>query len=671
MENPLLSLGRPIPFDSIRAEHVVPAVRALLADADARLSKMADTRPTYAETLGELEAATEQLELTMGVVEHLESVVTTAELREAYNAVLPEVSAFWSSIPLRENVWNALRAFSNTEEARALEPTRSRLLEKTLADFRRHGATLDPAGKQRLSEIDRELGLLTTKFSQNVLDATNAFELLIDDASKLSGLPESALAAARASAETKGKSGYRLTLQAPSIMAVLTYADDPKLRESIWRAQNTRALEAPYDNRPLVTEILRLRKAKAALLGFRDFADLVTEDRMAKTGARARAFVDELTEKTRSAFERENAELTAFRQQLEGPGAPALRPWDIAYYAEKLRRASYDLDEEELRQYFAADNVLKGAFAVAERLFGVRIEADPKLSRWDPEVIAYHLRDASGAVIGTFYVDLYPRENKRGGAWMHGLLAAVPPEPHVAVFCANVSPPVGGTPSLLIHRDAETLFHEFGHLLHHCLSRVTTRSLACTRVAQDFVELPSQIMENWCSEREALNLFARHYSTSEPIPDVLLERLRAARTFRAGNAQMRQLGFASVDLALHVDYDPERDGDVMEYARSILARYAPAELPDGYGMLASFLHLFASPVGYAAGYYSYKWAEVLDADAFGRFRAEGVLSPAVGAEFRDKILALGDSRDPMELFVSFMGREPQPQALLERQGLAA
>ena len=254
---------------------------------------------------------------------------------------------------------------------------------------------------------------------------------------------------------------------------------------------------------------------------------------------------------------------------------------------------------------------------------------------------------------------------------MHGLLAAVPPEPHVAVFCANVSPPVGDKPSLLVHRDVETLFHEFGHLLHHCLSRVPVRSLSCTRVAQDFVELPSQIMENWCSEREALNLFARHYRSGEPIPERLLERLRAARTFRAANAQMRQLGFAAVDLALHRQYDATRDGDVMQYARTILARYSSAELPDDYGMLAGFSHLFASPVGYAAGYYSYKWAELLDADAFSRFRDGGVLNPAVGAEFRDRILALGDSRDPMELFVSFMGREPRSEALLERQGLAA
>lgn len=671
MENPLLSLKPPLPFAEIAAEHVVPAIRELLADAEARLATIGPERATYDATLGELEGATEPLELAVGVIEHLESVATTPELREAYNAILPDVTAFWSSIPLRTNVWQALLAFSRSEEAGALDPTRKRLLEKTLADFRRHGATLPEADKETLRAIDRELGLLTNKFSQNVLDSTNAFELVLDDAERLKGMPASAIDAARASAAAKGKSGYRLTLQAPSVVAVLTYADDSTLRETIWRAHNTRAIEGNTDNRPLISRILELRRQKAKLLGFANFADLVTEDRMAKTGARARAFVEELATKTRPAFERENRELLEFRRQLEGADAPPLAPWDVAYYAEKLRRARYDLDEEELRQYFPADRVLEGAFLVAQRLFAIHIERVEGLSVWDPEVRTYRITDDSGRELGTFYVDPYPRENKRPGAWMHGLVASVPPTPHVAVFCANVNPPVGETPSLLTHRDVETLFHEFGHLLHHCLSEVRVRSLACTRVAQDFVELPSQIMENWCSERDALNLFARHHRTGEPLPEHLLERLRAAQTFRAGSDQMRQLGFAAADLALHVDYDPERDGDVLAYARAILERHSPAPLPDDYAMLASFLHLFGSPVGYAAGYYSYKWAEVLDADAFSRFRAEGVLNARVGREFREKILARGDSEDPMRLFVDFMGREPRPEALLERQGLAA
>ncbi|HEY1537637.1 MAG TPA: M3 family metallopeptidase [Polyangiaceae bacterium] len=672
MENPLLQPTFPIPFDAIREQHMEPAVRALLAEANAAVDAVAASPGpyTYDSTLGALERASEKLELAMSLIEHLESVATTPALREAYNAVLPDVSALWSSIPLNPGLWRTLNEFSKTPEAAALEPTRRRFLDKSLADFRRSGAQLDQEKKERLKAIDRELSLITTRFSQNVLDSTNDFEILIEDEAALAGLPDSARAAARDSAQQKGKPGYRFSLQAPSLIAVITYAADAGLREKIWRAQNTRATEGEHDNRPIIAKILELRKEKANVLGFKDFADFQLDDRMAKKGADAQKFIDELRERTQAAFERENRELYAFRQELEGQAAPALEPWDVTYYAEKLRKARFALDEEELRAYFPAELAVRGAFTLAERLYGVRIEPVLGVPVWDPEVRAYRIIDEANIELGTFYVDLYPRENKRGGAWMHGLIATVPPQPNLAVFCLNASPPAGGKPSLLLHRDVETLFHEFGHLLHHCLSRVSVRSLAGTRVAQDFVELPSQIMENWCSEREALDLFARHYESNLPLPSVLLERMNAARTFRAANMQMRQLGFASVDLALHIDYTPERDGDVMQYAKAILAKHAVAPLPDDYAMLAGFSHLFGHPVGYAAGYYSYKWAEVLDADAFGRFKAEGVLSRKVGLEFRDRLLSKGDSQDPMDLFVAFRGRKPSVDALLERQGLS-
>ncbi|HWZ89392.1 MAG TPA: M3 family metallopeptidase, partial [Polyangiaceae bacterium] len=615
MPNPLLELSRPIPFDQIREEHIEPAVRALLAEATAAIDVVA-TSPgphSYESTLGALERSSEKLELVMSLVEHLESVSTTPALRAAYNAVLPDVSALWSSIPLNPGLWRVLNEFSGTAEAAALEPTRRRFLDKTLADFRRSGAQLDSEKKERLKAIDRELSLITTRFAQNVLDSSNEFEIVLESEEKLAGLPESAKLAALDSAKQKGKAGYRFSLQAPSLTAVLTYADDRALRESMWRAQNTRATSGPHDNRPIIAKILELRKEKAQILGFRDFADLQLDDRMAKTGSEAMHFISELRERTKVAFERENRELFAFRKELEGEHAPALQPWDVTYYSEKLRKARFSLDEEELRSYFPAELALQGAFTIAERLYGVRIEPVTGVPVWDAEVRAYRLLD-DGSELGTFYVDLYPRDSKRSGAWMHGLVAAVPPEPNLAVFCLNASPPAGGKPSLLLHRDVETLFHEFGHLLHHCLSRVGVRSLAGTRVAQDFVELPSQIMENWCSEREALDLFARHYETDAPLPSVFLERMNAARTFRAANMQMRQLGFASVDLALHVEYTPEKDGDILLYARKILQQHAASPFPEDYAMLAGFLHLFGHPVGYAAGYYSYKWAEVLDAD---------------------------------------------------------
>ena len=672
MQNPLLDLTFPVPFDAIREEHIEPAVRTRLAEAHAAIDAIAaSTGPfSYESTLGALERASERLELVMSLVEHLESVSTTPALREAYNAVLPDVSAFGSSIPLNPGLWRALNEFAKTSEAAALDPIRRRLLDNTLADFRRSGAQLDDEKKERLKAIDSELSLITTRFSQNVLDSSNEFEILLEDEAALAGLPESAKAAARDSAQQKDKPGYRFTLQAPSMMAVLTYAADPTLRERIWRAQSTLATQGEHDNRAILARILELRKEKALLLGFRDFADFQLDDRMAKKGADAQLFVRELRERTQAAFERENLELLAFRRELEGPEAPELQPWDVTHYAEKLRKARFSLDEEELREYFPAELAVQGAFTVAEHLYGVRIELVEGVSVWDPAVRAYRIVDESSDELGTFYVDLYPRENKRSGAWMHGLLATVPPTPNLAVFCLNASPPSGGKPSLLLHRDVETLFHEFGHLLHHCLSRVPVRSLAGTRVAQDFVELPSQIMENWCSEREALDLFARHYATNAPLPAILLERMNAARTFRAASMQMRQLGFAAVDLALHIDYSPEKDGDVLRYAREVMSQYAVAPFPENYAMLASFSHLFGHPVGYAAGYYSYKWAEVLDADAFGRFKTEGLLSRKVGREFNERLLSQGNSRDPMDLFVAFRGRKPTVDALLTRLGLS-
>lgn len=676
-ENPLLGLGYDIPFDRIRAEHVEPAVDALIARARERLSAIGGdaATPTYASTLAALEDATDPLERAMSVVGHLEAVATSDALRAAYNAVRPKVSELYSSIPLDPALYRRVVAFSETEEARALPPTKRRFLDKTLRELRRHGAELDEPGKAKLRELDVELAKLTTRFSQNLLDETNAFELVVTDEARLAGLPDSARKAARASASEKGKEGFRFTLHAPSLIAVLTYLDDAAIREEVWRAYNTRASRGERDNRPLIARIVELRREKARLLGFRDFADFVLEERMAKRGKDAKDFVLDLTERTRAAFEREQAELAAFRRELEGEGAPAIQPWDVGYYSEKQRKARFDFDDEELRPYFAADAVLDGLFTVVERLYGVTATPREDVAVWHPSVRCYRLVDASGRELGGFYVDLFPRESKRGGAWMSSFVTGGPTEagrfePHLGLFCANVTPPVAGDPALLTHQEVETLFHEFGHLMHHCLSEVDVKSLAGTAVAWDFVELPSQIMENWTWEREALDLFARHHRTGEKIPGALLEKMQRARTYRAASAMMRQLGFAHTDLALHVDYDPERDGDPVEYARRQMQPFTPTPLPDGYAMICGFNHLFASPVGYAAGYYSYKWAEVLDADAFTRFKEHGVFSREIGARFRGAILSRGDSAEPEELFREFMGREPRVDALLERSGLA-
>jgi oligopeptidase A len=672
-DNPLLRFDFPIRFDLVRAEHVEPAARALLAEARERLDAIASSpRPrTFDGTVGALDRLTERLDIAMGIAGHLESVAMTPELRAAYGAVQSELSEFYSGIAMSEGVWSALKDFAGSEEAKGLSGPRARLLKKKLSEFRRSGADLGPEGKKQLMGIEVELSNLTLKFGQNVLDSTNAFELLLERAEQLAGLPASALEAARESAASKGKAGYRLTLQAPSYQPTMAYCDDASIRETMYRAFNARASSGEADNRSIVARILTLRRQKAELLGYANFADLVTEERMAKSGTEARTFVNTLRDKALAHFERENRELLEFRRSIEGPGAPELRAWDVAYYAEKLRRARYDFDEESLRPYFPFERVLAGAFETAEQLYGVRVEPWTDAPVWDASVRAYRLKESDGKLSSTFYVDVFPRESKRDGAWMDGLVTGTRPgSHHVEALVGNFTPPVADRPALLTHREVETTFHEFGHLLHHASSRVELATLAGTNVPRDFVELPSQIMENWCWEREALDRIGRHHETGAAIPGELYERMRAARTFRAANAMMRQLGFAELDLALHVDWDPSK-GDPIAYGRSIMDRFSPVPLPEGNAMTASFTHLFGSPVGYAAGYYSYKWAEVLEADAFSRFKREGLFSREVGGAFRASILSRGDSADPMDLYRDFMGREPSLDPLLERDGLAA
>lgn len=669
MNNPLLCSTFPLAFDRIRPEHVEPAITRCLERARAAVDVIANqNRATYDATLTALDAATEPLEVAMSLVELLEAAATRPDLRSAYNAVVGPVGAFWASLPLSEGLWRAVEALAADPETE-LDPTERRYLELTHDDFKRHGATLGAEAKRELEAIDVSLSQLTTRFAQNVLDSTNAFELVVNDPAHLAGLPESAREAARHDAELKGREGWRFTLHAPSFNALLTYADNRALREQVWRAHSCLASGAPFDNRPLIEEVLALRQKKATLLGFDNFADLVLEPRMAETGQMAQRFVADLTARTEEAFRRENAELVAFRRELEGSGALEMQPWDVAYYAEKLRKARCDFDEERLREYFPFEQTLQGLFRIAETLFEVKVEPSTSVVAWDDAVRCYELFDVKGGRLGAFYVDPFPRDSKRAGAWMHGLVSATASQSGIAAIVTNASPPAGGRPALLTHREVQTLFHEFGHLLHHCLSRVSVRGLSGTRVAQDFVELPSQIMENWCWEREALDSFARHFSNQQPIDEELFTSLRKVRTFRTAHDQMRQLGFAAVDLALHIDYAAAPDGDAIGFSRSILQKYSPAPLGDDHARVASLGHLFAHPIGYAAGYYSYKWAEVLDADCFTRFKKEGIFNRDVGRRFRQDVLELGNGRDPMQLFQSFMGRPPELGALLERLGL--
>lgn len=678
MSNPLVDLRFPIPFDEIKAEHIEPAIMELVARCESRLEAIAGLEGprTWNNTMNALDSLTTELDQAMSVVRHLKEAATTQEIREAHAKVEPAVIAFHSRLVLHDGLWQAIRDYSATGEASTLSGARQRYLEKTISDFRRHGAELPPEKKKTLEELDVELGRATTTFADNVLDSTNAFEYVIENEAQLAGLPASAVIMARESAEMKGVRGWRFTLQSPSYLAVLTYLDDTAVRERFYRAYNGRASRAPFDNKSNLLRILDLRKQKAHLLGYADFADFAVEDRMAGTGAHAEGFLTGLRRKTEPFFHRENADLYRFRQELEGPDAKPLEPWDTAYYAEKLRRARYDFDEEMLRPYFPLERVVDGMFEIVRRLFGISVVEKKGAPVWDPQVRFYEIIDSNATLLGAFYADWYPRENKRPGAWMDAFITGRPDAnggftPHLGLMCGNLTPPIGGKPALLTHRDVETIFHEFGHLLHHCLSRVEVRCLSGTAVAWDFVELPSQIMENWCWEREALDLISGHYETGAPLPDQLFDRMVRARTFRTANAQMRQLSFGITDLALHRHYDAGRDGDVVEYSRRILGEFSPAPLHPDYAMINSFAHLFSSPMGYAAGYYSYKWAEVLDADAFTVFRKEGIFSESAGRRFREKILARGDSDDPGQLFRDFVGRDPDSQALLVRAGLVA
>jgi oligopeptidase A len=669
-QNPLLTLSYRIAFDKIHASHVEPGLRELIALAQGRIDEIvANTAErTYDNTMLALEGATESLDFALGVVRHLEAVATSPELRAAWNVAEPEASAFYSQIPLNAGLWKQLQRYAQTDEAKALTGPQLRFLTKTLDSFRRHGAELDEAGKVRLAEIDVELSKITTKFGENVLDSTNSFELNITDENQLDGLPPSARDASRQSAESKGMAGWRFTLQAPSYIPVVTYLKDSAIREKMYRAFSTRATEPERDNRPIIHRVLELRREKARMLGFPDFADFILHDRMAHSGEQAVRFLQQLKEKTEPFYVKENAALEAFAGQK-------MEPWDVGYYAEKQRRALYDFDEEQLRPYFPAERVVEGMFGIVQRLYGIEVRRREDVPLWHPDVRYYEVHDGNGLLLGAFYADWFPRETKRDGAWMDGFITGVETpvgfEPHLGCICGNLTPPLNDKPALLTHREVETIFHEFGHLLHHVLSRVAVKSLAGTAVAWDFVELPSQIMENWCWERQALDLFARHYLTGEPIPDDLFQKMLRARTYRGANVQMRQLGFGFVDLKLHRDFDPALDGDAVAYAREILQAFTPATLLKNYAMIAGFTHLFASPVGYGAAYYSYKWAEVLDADAFTRFRDEGIFSPEVGAAFRENILSKGDSEDPAELYKRFMGRDPDPDALLVRSGLIA
>lgn len=682
MENPFLCAAFEIRWSELTPEQVLPAMETVLARARAAVAAIAAREGralNFANTVCALEAATEELTVAWGKVTHLQSVADSPALREAHHAMLPKVTAFLSSIPLDATLWSRVQAVAQSPEARALAGVDRRLLEETVRDFRQAGADLPPEKRARLEALQAQLAEATQKFSENVLDATNAWEMVVTAEERLAGLPEHPKAAARRDAEARGRAGWRFTLHQPSCEPFLRHVEDDALRREMWEASVAVGVRAPHDNSGLLGRILALRAEKAALLGRPHFADAVLERRMAGNGARALAFLEDLRRRCEAMFQRENAELEEFKARQTGRPVAPLAPWEVAFWAEKLRRGSHDFDEEVLRPYFPLEAVIAGLFDLTERVFGVSVAEQPAgtFEGWHPEVKYYTMRDRRGRKVGAFYSDWHPREAKRGGAWMNTLLTGGPqPDgsraPHLGLICGNLTPPIGERPALLTHREVETVFHEFGHLLHHLLGEVKYKSLNGVNVAWDFVELPSQLMENWTWERASLDLFARHHETGAPIPEDIFRRMRAARNFRSASAMMRQIAFAKMDLLLHMRTEEfAAAGEIEAAARAAVAECLPRTDPPAPTILRRFTHVFGDPVGYAAGYYSYKWAEVLEADAFTRFRREGLFNADVGAEFVAHILSRGNSAEPAELFRAFLGREPDPQALLERAGLAA
>ena len=703
MSHPFLDDSFHVRWSTLAPDAVEPDITEALARADRALNTIISQdreRLTFNSVILAYEDVLRELHEAWALVRHLDALCNSPALREAHNKMLPTVSAFFAKIPLNEHLWDLVLTYSRTDEARALTGTKKRAIEETVAYFRQHGADLPAEKKKRLEEIDADLSQAAQKYAENLLDSTNAWELVIDDTSKLTGLPKSAIDAARADAEAKGLATpdaprYRFTLKAPSLIPVMDHLDDDSIRKHVWEGICTVGRHGAYDNTELIWQILRLRHEKAQLLGKDHFADYILERRMAKSGAAALTFTGHLHARTKPAFDREVVSLQDYVADKTQRPTRSLEPWEIAWWSERRRRENYDFDEEELRPYFPVDSVLDGMFRLAERLFDIQIRqretvfyevgqtgassASPfeqgPIEVWHPEVTFYEVRNSDGAHIGSFFTDWHPRDSKRSGGWMNYLKGGWPGSsererrPHLGFICGNLTPPVGGKQALLMHHEVTIVFHEFGHLLHQILGDVDVSSLNGVNVAWDFVELPSQLMENFCWERESLDFFARHHETGEGIPEVLFKKMIAARNYMSAVAMMRQLGSSKLDLELHMHHATDEGADLDELAREIMRDYLFPTHTKPPTMARRFSHLFSSPVGYAASYYSYKWAEVLDADAFTRFQKEGVLNPAVGRSFRDSILSRGNSDAPETLFRDFMGRDPDPNALLVRAGL--
>ena len=678
--NPLLEMNDLPPFRAITPAHVEPAIDTVLAENRAAIDKLLDGDGPYDwdNLVAPLEALDDRLSRTWSPVGHLNAVVNSDELRAAYNACLPKLSAYATDLGQNERLFRALRSIAESEQYEQLDTAQRKHLDNTLRDFRLSGVDLPPEQKARFKQLSEELSNLTAKFEENLLDATNGWHKTLGDEAELAGLPASSLALAQQTAAGAGESGWRLTLEFPSYYAVMTYADRRELREELYQAYSTRASDrgpqaGQWDNGPVMERILAVRHELAQLLGFASHAEHSLATKMAESPRQVLGFLRDLAARSLRLAQSELDEIEQYARDHHG--LDALQPWDINYYAEKLRQHKYAIAQEDLKPYFPADRVVAGMFEVVNRLFGLQISEVADVPTWHPDVRFYDIRDLRGELRGRFYLDLYARSKKRGGAWMDECIRRrrLPDgtlQTPVAYLNCNFTPPVGDTPALLTHDEVQTLFHEFGHGLHHMLTRIKVAGVSgISGVPWDAVELPSQFLENWCWQREALDLFARHYQSGEALPQALFDKLWAARNFQAGMQMVRQLEFALFDFRLYLEYDPTVGGRIQQILDEVRAEVAVVRAPEYNRFQHGFAHIFSG--GYSAGYYSYKWAEVLSSDAFSRFEEEGIFNRATGISFMENILEQGGAREPMELFVEFRGRKPTIDALLRHSGIPA
>ncbi|MBQ4837472.1 oligopeptidase A [Pseudoalteromonas luteoviolacea] len=677
MSNPLIGLEGLPPFSKIKPEHVVPALKVAIEHCRETIDKVLEQpQSTWQNFVQPLEEADDKLSKMWSPVSHMHSVVNNEELRKAYDECLPLISEYSTYVGQHQGLYKAYLSLQQSDDFADLSTAQQKTITNALRDFKLSGIALDDAGQKRYGEISAKLSELGAKFGNNVMDATQAWHLHVTDEADLGGLPESALALAAHTAQAKELEGWVFTLDIPSYLPIMTYADNRSLREQMYRAFVTRASDQgpnanEFDNSEIMSEALALRHELAQLLGFESYANKSLATKMAETPAQVFEFLNDLAKKSKPQAQQEVDELRAFAQKEHQ--VEQLEAWDYGYYGEKLKQAKYAISDELLRPYFPADRVLSGLFETVNRLFGIKVSEVNDFDSYHEDVRFFAIHDKTGELRGHFYLDLYAREHKRGGAWMDDCmgrrtLTDGTLQTPVAYLVCNFNKAVGDKPALFTHNEVTTLFHEFGHGIHHMLTQIDAPAVAgINGVAWDAVELPSQFLENWCYEEEALSFISGHYDTGEPLPKELLDKLLAAKNYQSAMQMLRQIEFSLFDFHIHADYQQGETCQIQARLDQVRAQIAIIKAPEFNRFQHSFSHIFAG--GYSAGYYSYKWAEVLSADAYSRFEEEGIFNSQTGREFMENILEMGGSEEPMVLFQRFRGRAPQVDALLRHSGI--